>query len=411
MLTLTLCIDRLCPTLWTRSHAGFAFSSAFLAVLFSCQLLPTATHGQRVTLLRGHAYTEDAAAENMLRIRGLYNSSEAWADRATQLRQGLRTAMRLQRMPKPCPFNTIRHSVRQMDGYTVENVAFESLPGFWVTGNLYLPDKITGRVPAILNPHGHRENGRMVEQMQARCGAQARMGAVAFAYDMIGFGDSQQCEHRRLHVQRMQTYNSLRVVDFLLSLDQVDPKRIGVTGSSGGATQTFLLTALDDRIALTIPVAQVSAHFYGGCECESAMPIHVSTTYETNNVEIAALAAPRPQLIVSNGGDWTKNTPQIEFPHLQYVYGLLGAKARVKNVHIADEGHDYGPTKRAATYPFLAEHLGLDLTAIQDAEGGITETWLEVLPLESLRVFTPEFPRPAYAVEGGQAILRLLDRR
>ncbi|MDZ4658110.1 MAG: acetylxylan esterase [Bythopirellula sp.] len=368
------------------------------------------THAQIVTLFRGHAYTQPEAKEKLAELAKLYDDRTSWEKRADVLRAGIRRGMLLEKLPQPCDLKTIRRDKRELDGYTVENVAFESLPGFWVTGNLYLPTKIEGKIPGILNPHGHIGNGRMNEYMQKRCAAQARMGAAAFAYDMIGYGESTQCEHRRFQVQRLQTYNSIRALDFLASLGFIDEDRLAVTGESGGGTQTFLLAAIDDRIDLAIPVVQVSAHFFGGCECESAMPIHKTADYKTNNVEIAALVAPKPLLVVSDGGDWTLNSPLVEHPHIKRIYSFYNAADKTENAHFADEGHDYGPSKRAAATRFLAKHFGLNLAAVEDAKGEIDESFVTVLPEDDLRVFTPENPRPANALADCEEVLGLLNK-
>ena len=374
-------------------------------------LLATSSQAQVVTLLRGPAYTQPEAKEKLAEKASLYNDRASWEKRADMLRDGVRRGMQLEKLPRPCDLKTIRRNKREMDGYTVENVAFESLPGFWVTGNLYLPAKIEGKIPGILNPHGHLGNGRMQEYMQKRCAIEARMGAAAFTYDMVGYGESTQCEHRRFQVQKLQTYNSIRALDFLASLGFIDEDRLGVTGESGGGTQTFLLAAIDDRIDLAIPVVQVSAHFFGGCECESAMPIHKTADYETNNVEIAALVAPKPLLVVSDGGDWTLNTPLVEFPHIKRIYSFFEATDKAENAHFPDEGHDYGPSKRAAAYRFLAKHFGLNLAAAKNPAGKIEESTVKVLSEDDLRVFTPENPRPSYAVTDCEDALGLLNKQ
>jgi pimeloyl-ACP methyl ester carboxylesterase len=297
-----------------------------------------------------------------------------------------------------------------MDGYSVENVALQVLPGFWVTGNLYLPRDTSRKLAGILAPHGHMENKRRLEDTQTRSAVMARMGAAVFAYDMLGYGESRPCEHKHPQALRIQTYSSMRALDFLLSLESVDENRLAVTGASGGGTQSFLLAAVDPRIDVAAPVVQVSAHFYGGCVCESGMPIHVHGDFETNNVEIAASFAPKPLLLVSDGADWTKNTPDVEFPYVRRVYDLLGAGSMVENAHFAQEGHDYGPSKRQAVYRFFEKHLGLDPSGIPAAEEGLEESFVKVLSPEELAVFDGAHPRPSHAQGDCEGVLRQLDR-
>jgi dienelactone hydrolase len=385
-----------------------------VAVLLFVAVLPSGpvrAADEEPQLCVGNYQTEEQAKEQLARFAGTYSTLAGWQQRAKGIRAGILRGAELSPLPRKCPLNPIVHSKREHDGYSVENLAFESLPGVFVTGNLYRPTQGTGPFAAVLCPHGHWGNpddyGRFRADMQKRCATFARMGAVVFAYDMVGYGDWANAgwDHRRPKVLKLQLWNSIRAVDYLTSRQDVDPRRIAVTGASGGGTQSFLLTAVDDRIAVSIPVVMVSAHFFGGCVCESGMPVHKSKSHETSNVEIAALAAPRPLLLVSDGKDWTKNMPDVEYPYIRNVYQLHGVADKVEYLHLPDEGHDYGRSKRVGAYKFLAKHLGLSLADVIDGNGSIDEDPVVIEPKKKLYVFDSNHPRPANAVDPNAAEL------
>lgn len=336
-----------------------------------------------------------------------------WQNRSVEILEHLRQGMELQQLPPKPVTPPVVYGKKEMNGYSVEKVILESLPGFYITGNLYRPTRQQNSYAGVLCPHGHGDHpeGRFREQTQKRCAMLARMGAIVFVWDMIGQGDSKQCTHTISKALKLQTTNSSRALDFLLSLPGIDTNRIAMTGESGGGTQTFMLTALDQRIKVVVPCVMVSAHFFGGCMCESGMPVHHQGDFQTCNAEIAALAAPRPMLLISDGADWTKNTPKVEFPFMQKVYAQYGKKTNVEMVHLPNEAHDYGPSKRKAMYTFMAKYLGLDLSRIKNATGEIDESEAVVLDQQLLEVFDPEHALPANAVHGDEAVLKLLDAK
>jgi len=358
----------------------------------------------------GGYWTEAEGKAFLENIRQSYKTAEAWKARAGEIRTQILRGAGLEKFPEKCALNPIIGEKRVYDGYEVRNVAFESLPGVYVTGSLYTPVNVTGKLPGILNTHGHwskpEDYGRYRADAQKRFAVMARMGAMVFAYDMVGYGQLAEYGwvHKHPQTLKMQLWNSIRSVDFLLAMG-ADPERIAVTGASGGGTQAFLLTAVDDRIAVSCPVVQVSAHFFGGCVCESGMPIHKNADFQTNNVEIAACAAPRPMLLVSDGDDWTKNTPMVEFPHIRYIYGLLGKADMVANVHLPNDKHGYDYNKRAAVYPFLAKYLGLDVSKAFNTDGTLNEETIVIEDQRTLYIFDNNHPFPDKGVRTNDEVV------
>jgi hypothetical protein len=379
--------------------------------LLSLTLIAFATSAaEKPTLCVGNYHSEADAVKQLARLAATHSNLTEWKTRAAAVRRQILTGAKLNPLPKRTPLKAIIKNKRTYNGYTVEAAAFEARPSFFVYGNLYRPLGQKGERPGILCPHGHARGpagGRLRPDQQHRCATLARMGAVVFSYDMIGFGDSEHLGWNHKHPQALtlQTWSSIRALDFLESLPEVDKKRLGVTGCSGGGTQTFLLTAIDKRVAVSVPVVMVSAHFFGGCHCESGMPIHKTARLETNNAEIAALAAPRPLKLISVGGDWTKNTPKVEHPFIRNIYKYYGAEAKAANSHFAKEGHGYQLSKRQAMYPFMVKHLGLDPKGVLDAKTGVYDESKNTLEkVETMRTFGSLKDMPKHALKPGTKI-------
>jgi dienelactone hydrolase len=320
--------------------------------------------------------------------------------------------------------------------YTIEKVFFESLPGLFVTGNLYRPTRVTGKVPGVLFAHGHWADARLSDQprgellaeiasgaerfeqggrsrFQSLCVQLARMGCVVWHWDMLGASDcrqldgdlvhgfgkqrpemsrpdgwgfySPQAEARLQSIMGVQTWNSVRALDFLLSLPEVDPTRIAMTGASGGGTQTFMLAGIDDRVALSYPVVMVSTGMQGGCTCENASLLRLGT----GNVEFAALFAPKPQGM-NTADDWTKDLATKGFPELKRLYGLLGRETNVFLQRGEHFPHNYNAVSRTGFYTFLNEHFRLG------HESPVIERDYEPLPRERLTVWDAAHPAPAF---------------
>ena len=367
-------------------------------------------------------------------------SRAEWEKRAQRVRQQVLVSQGLWPMPTRTPLHAVIHGRIDRGDFTVEKVYFESAPGFFVTGNLYRPKNVSGKVPGVLFAHGHWSNARLSlstpaelrheiaegeerfeeggqSRFQSLCVQVARMGCVVWQWDMLGNSDSQQLSMQLVHgfaqqrpemntlenwglfspqaeahlqsAMGLQTWNSIRSVDFLLSLPEVDADRIAVTGASGGGTQTLILAAIEPRLALSFPAVMVSTAMQGGCTCENASLLRL----DTGNVELAALFAPKPQGMTC-ADDWTKEMSAKGFPELKQLYTLMGAPDNVMLKRGEHFPHNYNAVSRSAFYTWLNRHFKLGF------QEPVIERDYSVLKPEQLTVWDDRHPAPKAAGPG-----------
>jgi len=361
-------------------------------------------------------------------------SAQEWEQRADFVRRRVLVSQGLWPLPTRSPLNPVIHGRIEKEDYTVEKAFFESVPGLFVTGNLYRPKHVTGAVPAVLFAHGHWQDARLSEEtednlrkeiaagaerfekggrsrFQSMCVQLARMGCVVWQWDMLSDSDSKQISREIVHtfgkqrpemntvenwglyspqaeanlqsVMGLQTWNAVRSLDFVLGLPEVDPKRIAITGASGGGTQTMLLAAIDPRVALSFPAVMVSTAMQGGCTCENSSLLRIGT----GNVEFAALFAPKPQGMTT-ADDWTKEMATKGFPELKQLYATLGAPDNVMLHRGEHFPHNYNAVARAGFYAWLNRHFKLGL------KDPVIERDFDPLPREQLTVWDAQHPAP-----------------
>ncbi|MBI5757852.1 MAG: acetylxylan esterase [Planctomycetales bacterium] len=361
-------------------------------------------------------------------------SKAEWDQRADYVRRQILVSQGLWPMPTKTPLNAVIHGKIDRPDYSVEKVYFESVPGFFVTGNLYRPKNVKGKVPGVLFAHGHWQNARLSEESEANvlreiatgeerferggrsrfqslCVQLARMGCVVWQWDMLSDSDSHQLSRTVVHsfakqrpdmntvenwglyspqaeahlhsIMGLQTLNAVRSLDFVLSLPEVDPERTAITGASGGGTQTMLLAAIDPRVKLSFPVVMVSTAMQGGCTCENSSLLRVNT----GNVEFAALFAPKPQGMTT-ANDWTKEMSTKGFPDLKQLYTTLGAPDNVILQRGEHFPHNYNAVTRSAFYNLLNRHFKLGFKV------PVIEHDYEPLNRDQLTVWDAEHPAP-----------------
>lgn len=301
-----------------------------------------------------------------------YHNDQEWEVRRAILKKEVRERLEIDAFLDSCVKDAkpILSKVRKHDGYTTQNICIELTPGQHLFGTIYASQK-KGLKPLIICPDGHWPS-RYRDDEQQRLATLARMGAVCVDFDLYGYGQSaaEVGNHRTARAHIFQAACGLKLLDYMLSnRKDIDPKRVAANGGSGGGTHTVLLALLDNRITASAPVVHVASHFDGGCPCESGMPVQLAGG-GTCEAELAAIIAPRPLLLVSDGGDWTSSNPELEYPFIQRIFGFYDAKDQVRNIHLPDERHDFGPNKRQAVYDFFADIFALDRSMID--EGKVT---------------------------------------
>jgi dienelactone hydrolase len=421
-------------TRFLRSAAPLFLLSTFFAVLASSVGAPR--------VLPEGKLPNDARLEPLKDLDGYFpftppKSKADWEKRAERVRRQILISQGLWPMPTKTPLNAVIHGKIDRPEYTVEKVFFESAPGFFVTGNLYRPKNITGKAPAVLFAHGHWADARLSEssdaelrreladgeerfeqggrsRFQSMCVQLARMGCVVWQWDMLGNSDAQQLSAQLVHgfrkqrpemntvenwglyspqaeahlqsVMGLQTWNSIRSLDFLLSLPEVDPNRIAITGASGGGTQSMLLGGVDPRVALSFPAVMVSTAMQGGCTCENACLLRVNT----GNIEFAGLFAPKPQGMTT-ANDWTKEMSTKGFPELKQLYTMLGSPNNVMLKRGEHFPHNYNAVSRSAFYTWLNRHFKLG------QKEPVIERDYELLKRDQLTVWDEQHPAPKAA--------------
>jgi hypothetical protein len=302
-------------------------------------------------------------------LASLYSNKEQWEARRDTLRREVRQRLQIDAFLDSCTMKPLLSKVRKHNGYTTQNICIELVPGQHLFGTIYSPLQKGKARPLIICPDGHWPS-RYRDDEQQRLATLARMGAVCVDFDLYGYSQSaaEVGNHHSSRAHIFQAACGMVLLDYMLkNRKDIDPQRVAVNGGSGGGTHTVLLTLLDDRITASAPVVHVASHFDGGCPCESGMPIQLAGG-GTCEAELAAIIAPKPLLLVSDGGDWTSTTPQLEYPFIQRIFDFYGAKENVRNVHLPDERHDFGPNKRQAVYDFFADVFGLDRTMIDESK-------------------------------------------
>ncbi len=302
--------------------------------------------------------------------------------------------------PDRTPLNARTINSIDRGAYRIENIIFESRPGFLVTANLYVPQNKTGPFPGVVVPCGHSSIGKAGKAEQIYAQTLARLGYVVLVYDPIGQGERRDIEFDKvtsrkrispttehLYIGNQQflvgeffgswrAWDGIRAIDYLVSRKDVDPQSLGVTGSSGGGTMTAWLCGLDRRLTMAAPNCFITT-FLHNLENE----VHADTEqcppkalkFGLDHMDFLAAMAPKPVIILPQAQDFFDLRGAREsYDQLHDLYATLGSSQNVK-MHVGQGTHGYYRHHREAMYEWFNSITGAS-TVNTEPEPRIEET-------------------------------------
>jgi dienelactone hydrolase len=336
---------------------------------------------------------------------------QEWQDRRPRLKQEYFEMLGLWPLPEKTPLHATVTGTLEREDFVVEKLHFQSKPGLYVTGNLYRPKKIEGKLPAVLYVCGHSGKGRDGNKTAFQDHGMwfATNGYICLIIDTLQLGEIPGVHHGTYREGRwwwqargytpagVECWNGIRAIDYLVGRSDVDAERIAVTGISGGGASTIWIAAADDRVKCAVPVSGMSdlesyvtnEIINGHCDC-----MLMINTYLWEWTTIAALIAPRPMLFCNSDNDrifpMDGNRRIIE--RLRKCYAMYG-KPELVDDYVSHGGHDYRPDLRIAVFKWINKHIKGDTAPVKDAD-------FKPIEGKQLRVFPEDTDVPKDALNG-----------
>lgn len=345
-----------------------------------------------------------ARATSLRKGESLPSTLAEWSERRQTLRH--RLAQSWGPFPETrCSLNPKKLGVLEFDGYRIEKIIFQTLPDIWMTANAYVPDGDQKR-PAVLSVHGHWPGAKQDPVVQARCVGLARLGFFVLSVDAFGAGErginKALGEYHGEMVAAtlipigsllagLQVYENMRALDYIQSRREVDPRRIGVTGASGGGNQSMYIGAWDERLKSVVPTCSVGNYqAYLGAACCLCEVVPGALTY-SEEWSILGLVSPRSLLVINATLDaiqFSVGEARKSLDRAMSVFRAHGKPESIKHA-VFESGHDYSQPMREAMYGWMTTHLKLE-----GSGDPVPEPEVHTVDRELLRCY-PNDTRPA----------------